>query len=159
MTKNVEINLDLEMTPLQIMTNTLLGHSDFVKFYVVGVNGFITISFQYKRFEISSCGYYALPSHLPKERNKIWTISRTKEALTILCNEVEVLNMVYAEFDKYCTRQWTTDSTAIKFWSNDLASDYMKKLSKGKRINWTLDLVRCNIKLLTMFFLNLNVNS
>ena len=138
MTKMVDINLDLEMAPLQIMTNTLLGHTDFVKFYVVGVNGFITISFRHKRFDISTCGHYAFPLHLPEERIKIWTISRTKEALTILCNEVEVLNMVYAEFDKYCTRQWTLDSTMIKLWADDLASDYMRILSGGKKIFWTL---------------------
>ena len=138
MTKNVDINLDLEITPLQIMTNTLLGHADFVKFYVVGVNGFITISFRHRRFEINTCGNYAFPSHLPEETIKMWTISRTKEALTILCNGVLVLNMVYAEYDIYCTRKWTIDSTIIKLWSDDLASDYMRILSEGQRIFWTL---------------------
>ena len=138
MTKSVNINLDLEITPLQIMTNTLLGHSDNVRIYIVGVNGFITINFRHKIFQIDTCGHYAFPSHLLEERIKIWTISRTKEALTVLCNGVEVLNMVYAEYDKYCTRKWTKDSTIIKLWSDDLASDYMRILSEGKKVFWTL---------------------
>ncbi|KAL5248875.1 hypothetical protein ACHWQZ_G017909 [Mnemiopsis leidyi] len=129
-TKNVEINHDLETTPLQIITNTLLRQTDKVHVYVQHI-GTIQISFQHRRFYILSCGDYEFPSDLPAERDKIWTISRTKEALTILCNGVEVLNMVYAEFDKYCTRAWSQSSALIEFRSDDLASDYTKSLSQG----------------------------
>ena len=68
---------------------------------------------------------------MPEEKNKIWTISRTKEALTVLCNRVEVLNLVYAEVDKYCHRKWSKTSAKIKFISNDQASDYMRSMHPG----------------------------
>ena len=128
----MEINHDLEITPLQIITNTLLRQTDKVHFNVHH-RGTIQISFQHRRFYISSCGDYEFPSDLPAERDKIWTISRTKEALSILCNGVEVLNMVYAEFDKYCTRAWSQSSSLIEFRSDDLASDYTKSLGQGMK--------------------------
>ena len=129
-TKNVDIEHDLEKIPLQIMTNTLLRQTDTVYLYVQH-RGTITISFHHRQFSIDLCGNYAFPSHLPEERIKTWTISRTKEALTILCNGVLVLNMVYAEYDIYCTRRWSHSSAVIKFSSKDLASDYTKSLSQG----------------------------
>ena len=129
-TKNVKIEHDLEVTPLQIITNTKLGETDKVRLFFENI-GKITIEFLHRRFSADLCGYRSFPANLPVETIKIWTISRTKEALTILCNGVEVLNLVYAEYDKYCARNWSKSTTKILFLVDDLSSDYMKTLSPG----------------------------
>ena len=136
MTRDVDINHNLETTALQILTNSELGTSDIV---YLGIRNIAMIHIEYRprRFTIPSCGLYQkFPPHLPVEVNKVWTISRTKEALTILCNGVEVLNLVYAEINKYCTRSWSKSSSMINFRSDDLTSDYIKSLSKGRRTSW-----------------------
>ena len=129
-TKNVNIEQDLEVTPLQILTNTKLEGHDQAQLYFESI-GRIKLEFRYRRFSFHYCGYRLFPGHLPVETIKTWTISRTKEALTILCNGVEVLNLVYAEYDKYCSRTWSKSSTKIKFENGDSASDYMQFLSQG----------------------------
>ena len=127
----MEITHDLATTPLQIITNTRLGEVDFLNLEVKD-KGRIMIFFKHKQFNIGTCGKHAFPPYMPEERNKIWTISRTKEALTILCNQLEVLNLVYAEYNKYCHRLWSKTSTVIKFPHNDLSSDYIRSSSQGK---------------------------
>ena len=122
---------NLEENPLQIMSNAELGESPYISLMIKNI-GYLKIEFRYKRFNIYSCGTYAFPSNLPIEINKIWTISRTKEALTILCNGVEVLNLVYIEIDMACFRIWSKDSTKITFMILDDASDYVQSLSHGK---------------------------
>ena len=127
----MEITHDLVVTPLQIITNTKLKEDDFVHLEVMN-KGRIMINFRNQQLIIGTCGKHAFPPHLPKEKNKIWTISRTKEALTILCNGVEVLNLVYAEYNKYCHRLWSKTSRVMKFLYNDLSSDYIRSSSRGK---------------------------
>ena len=125
------INHDLETTPLQVFTNTELKRSDFVSMkFESGM--YFRVEFCCTRFLTDLCGYPPFPPHLPEEVHKIWTISRTKEALTVLCNGVEVLNLVYAEVDKGCSMRWSKSSTKIMFRNDDLSSDYMKTLSPGK---------------------------
>ena len=118
-------------TPLQIMTNAKLGKYAYIMLVVENI-GNLRIDFRYKRFNIYPCGTYAFPSNLPVEINKIWTISRTKEALTILCNGVEVLNLVYIEINEDCHSKWSKDSTKFTFGNQDDASDYAKSLGQGK---------------------------
>ena len=130
--REVEMDHNLEKVPLQILSNVKLGEFLYIHLVVENI-GFLRIEFRYKRFSIyPSCGNHAFPSNLPVEINKIWTISRTKEALTILCNGVEVLNLVYIEVDMNCFRAWSKDSTKITFGSQDDASDYAKSLGQGK---------------------------
>ena len=126
----MEIAHDLVVTPLQIITNTKPKEVDSVNLEVRD-KARILISFGSQQFIIGTCGRYGFPLNMPVETNKIWTISRTKEALTILCNGVEVLNLVYAEHNKYCHRLWSKTSTKLKFISNDQASDYMRSMHTG----------------------------
>ena len=85
-----------------------------------------------RRFYIHNCGHHSFPN-LPEDLNKEWTISKTKEALTILCNGVEALNLVYDEVDIYCTRTWSKSATKINFRNSDKASDYRRTLQRGKQ--------------------------
>ena len=133
-TRNVEVDHDLEATPLQILTNAKVGEEKEVGLDVQNI-GRIDINFtwkmKYRGFSISSCGNYPFPGHLPKEVNKIWTISRTKEAVTILSNEVEVLNVVFTDVGEDCEKTWSGSSTKIIFTTGDLASDYKRTLIQG----------------------------
>ena len=122
---------DLETTPLQIITNTEPGKTDQVLLYLANI-GKLRVEFQRSRFYIETCGYCYFPPHMTEETNKIWTISRTKEALTILCNGVEVLNLVYAEYSKYCQRKWSKNSATFMLENGDLSSDYIKSMIPGK---------------------------
>ena len=125
------IEQDLETTPLQIITNTKPGITDQVLLNLANI-GRLSVEFQRSRFYIVTCGYRYFPPYMPEEKNKIWTISRTKEALTVLCNKVEVLNLVYAEHNKYCHRQWSKTSAQFMLENGDLSSDYTKSINPGK---------------------------
>ena len=125
------IEQDLETTPLQIITNTKPGITDQVLLNLANI-GRLRVEFQRSRFYIDTCAYRPFPPNMPEEKNKIWTISRTKEALTILCNRVEVLNLVYAEHNKYCNRKWSKTSANFMFENGDLSSDYTKSINPGK---------------------------
>ena len=130
-TKAVFIEQDLETTPLQIITNTKPGITDKVLLNLANI-GRLSVEFQRSRFYIDTCGYHSFPPYMPEETNKIWTISRTKEALTVLCNRVEVLNLVYAEYNKYCRRKWSKTSANFMFENGDLSSDYAKSMNPGE---------------------------
>ena len=129
-TRDVYLTHDLEETPLEILTTMKSGVAGNVNLEVQHI-GSIKVEFQRKRFSVDSCGYRYFPPNLPEEKNKIWTIGRTKEALTIICNGVEVLNLVYAEYDKYCRRKWSKTSAKIKLIANDQASDFMRSMHPG----------------------------
>ena len=136
-TKNLIIDHNLETAPLQIMTNTKLGVPDYVHLQVNYV-GRMRIEFRNSRFWIENCGNHLFPSNLPTEQNKQWTISKTKEALTILCNNVEVLNLVYSSLSNFTRcNEWSGASTSLKFVSNDLASDYYRNpFGQGKKYSF-----------------------
>ena len=122
---------DLETTPLQIITDKkpLSEARPYVK---LDTYRMIAMKIDSRQFQV--CSKIQFPSDLVMRSYQIWTISRTNEALTILCNGEEALNMVYAEIDKYCTRIWSKSSTTISFWRTDVASDYMRSLRPGRRI-------------------------
>ena len=94
----------------------------------------IDINIRYEQYQINSCNYgvWTKFNNLPTDVNKKWTFTKTKEALTILCNGVEVVNLVYAEQYHYCTTRWSKDVTRIRFHNADTASDYWKSVTQGK---------------------------
>ena len=129
MKRDVDINHNLETDQLQILTNTQPGKHESVVLYFINV-GKLSIEFLHKRFWVQNCGTPAFPSSLPAEGDRQWTISKTKDALTILCNGIEVLNLVYTDStDSSCSNVWTKESTSFKFLSNDFASDYYRNPS------------------------------
>ena len=117
---------NLEVSPVKILTKTAIKKvNDWVSLYVKD-NGQIKIFFWQKQFSIDHCGSYAF-KNLPEDLNKEWTISKTKEALTILCNGVEALNLVYADnANTRCKIMWSRDTTQVTFRHDDRASDYYR---------------------------------
>ena len=117
------------------MTNARVGGGDDKVYLDVQNIGKIVIDFGWKNkgFSIGSCGRHLFPTATYElvEGTKIWTISRTKEALSILSNDVEVLNLVFADVALPCPEVWSRSSEIIIFHSSDLASEYIRYSSQG----------------------------
>ena len=115
------------------MTNARVGGGDDKVSFNVQNIGQIVIDFGWKNkgFSIGSCGSYLFPTYELVDGTKIWTISRTKEALSVLSNDVEVLNVVFADVAPACAEVWSRSSEIIIFNPNDLASEYIRYSSQG----------------------------
>ena len=130
-TRNVEIDYDLETHPLQIKTDSAAGSDEqvYVWHYTAAGSyiGGIRLEFSNPpEYYINYCINYwtPFPVTLPVEQDKIWTITRTASALKVECNGVEVLNFLFSEStDSRCVTWWSWDVGKIKFSSFDTASD------------------------------------
>ena len=137
------IEWDLESTPLEIRTNSVLGSNDQV---VVRLYSGRNIAGQVSlRFISTALQYYLnwcalswtnLPVTPPSANDKVWRITLTKTVgvrVVIHCNEVEVLNTLISEatcIDSGWSTVWTRDMTKIMFMSDqDTASDYYRPQS------------------------------
>ena len=149
--KNLAISWDLEGTPLQIKTDSAMGSGDQIALFMSdkdsGYIGYLNVLF-YSTVESTMTyqfGYCAdwtyLPVQPPEEMDKIWTITKTETALIIICNEVEVLNYLFADSsDSRCGTEWGRDVEKIMFdKESDKASDFYRA---GK----SLDLIRYTLR-------------
>ena len=140
----MNIDHDIETTPLEIRSDSVLGSGDEVYVYfrdsqgnwAGGVNLELSSTPQYY---IGWCnGSFYFPTTLPTATVKVWRITVIKSSdivsVQIHCNEKEVLN--YLLSDSTCWYDWTT------FWSRDgaqiyflpgytTASDYYRPYSSG----------------------------
>ena len=61
-------------------------------------------------------GFNKLTVQPPEEVEKIWTITKTETALIVTCNNVEVLNYLFADSPKSnCVKMASKDVGYIKF--------------------------------------------
>ena len=134
------IDYDLENSPLQIRTNSVVGSNDKVEVFFYNAEGNsaggLILSFlSPPRFKLGFCStsWTNFPTALPSETDKVWTITRssgTDPSVVIHCNNKEVLNVVMS--DVTCTvstwsTYWSRDVQEIKFDSSlDTASDYYR---------------------------------
>ena len=141
MQRNVEIEWDLESTPLEVRTNSVLGSSDqvSVSFHSAGgesegsgrVRLYFTSTLQYW-LSWCSTSYTNLPVTPPSATDEVWRITLTRTAgvrLVIHCNEVEVLNTLLSQAtcsDSRWSTIWNRDVIKIRFDSGDRASDYYR---------------------------------
>ena len=127
---------DLESTPLEIKTDSVLGSTDKVAVVLLSGNAYTGVIYLFftspQQYHLSWCtvGNYNLHVNPPSDNEKIWRISLTRTAgvrLVIHCNEVEVLDKLLSSS---CKSGWDTfwnrDVTKIKFESGDTASDYYR---------------------------------
>eukprot|EP00116_Pleurobrachia_bachei_P003198 sb/3463460/ len=140
--RDVYILWDLEETPLQIKTDSTLGSDEEInvqmhkndRSYISRVGIKFSSTMQYA---IGWCTiiWQELPVQPPVEVDKIWTITKTKTAFTITCNNVEVLNYLFADSSRteYCAPQWGGDVVGnIYYYSaigpsqQDTASDFYR---------------------------------
>ena len=131
----MKIPWDLEATPLQIKTNSALGSGDNVDLNIYDKNSTSYISYMYVIFDskmqymITDCIFYTdLPVQPSIEAENIWTITKTETALIIKCNDVEVLNYLFADSsNSECVPIWAGDVVEyIGFDNLDTASDFYR---------------------------------
>ena len=137
---NKFLEWDLESTPLEIRTNSMLGSNDRVRVIFYSAEGehagqvslYFRSTLQYDLNWCSSSSYN-LPVAPPSATDKVWRITLTRTAgvrLVIHCNEVEVLDMLLSDAtcsdSDHWSTVWSRDVTKIEFHSDDKASDYYK---------------------------------
>ena len=130
----MQIPRDLEATPLQIKTDSTLGSSELMIVYMHNKDmKFIsTVRVKFSspmQYLVLYCiSWTDLPIQPPVEVDKIWTITKTETALIITCNNVQVLNYLFADSsDSRCVTKMGGDVVEqIKFNSNDKASDFYR---------------------------------
>ena len=134
--RGVRIPRDLETTPLQIKTDSTLDSGDEINVpmrdkentYISSVLIKFSSPMQYR---INTCnkGYKDLPVQPPVEVEKTWTITKTGTSLNITCNNVEVLNYLFADSsdDRCVPKLGGNIVEKINFAHNDTASDFYKE--------------------------------
>ena len=138
---DVLIPWDLEGTPLHIKTDSTLGSDELVTvmLYDKESNWFSTVDVKFSssmQYRIFTCmaTYIDLPVQPPVEVEKTWKITKTETALTITCNDVEVLNYLFADSsNSNCVPKLGGDVVEqIQFSKWDTASDFYRE---GKGLN------------------------
>ncbi|XP_063676896.1 uncharacterized protein LOC134813141 [Bolinopsis microptera] len=134
--RDVEIEWDLESTPLEIKTNCVLGSDDIVVVHLNSAGGEYTgVVYLWftstPRYLLNWCTAWTnLPVEPPSPTDKVWRITLTRTAgvrLVIHCNEVEVINILFSGttcIDNSWSTFWSRDVAKISFHSSDTASDY-----------------------------------
>ena len=137
----VLVEWDVESTPLEIRTNSVLGSNEMV--HVTFYSAEEEYAGLFRLHFTSTLKYYFgwcnttfpnLPVTPPSANDKVWRITLTRTAgvrlVIIHCNDVEVLNTLVSQAtcsDSYKLKEvWSRDVTKIKFSSSDTASDYYK---------------------------------
>ena len=135
--RDVDIIYDLENSPLLIRTNSEVGSDERMNlwFHTAGgeTAGGVALKFMSpQHYWIHFCTFWTnLPTALPTQTNKIWTITLSKISgirLSIHCNDKEVLNIVMSSTtcsDNRWSEKWSRDMKKIHFSSKwDTASDF-----------------------------------
>ena len=129
----MKIPWNLEATPLQIKTNSTLGSDKTIRLAMgqkeSNYIGLVQVKFSSTvQYEIGYCAndWTDLPVQPPVEVEKIWKITKTETAFIITCNNVEVLNYLFAGISAggKCVPRWGGDVVGrIWFRVTDTASD------------------------------------
>ena len=147
--RGVDIDADLENSPLQIKTDSSLGSDETVHVwfyssddynYRYAAGGVILHFTSTPKYQLGWCTYNTtnFSTALPNETDKVWRISLTRTSgirLVIHCNEVEVLNILMS--DSTCNEEgwseyWSRDVETIRFKNIDTASDYYRGIIMEK---------------------------
>ena len=137
----MDVNFDLENSPLQMKTDSAVGSNEkvFVTFYSGSSSaGGVVLSFSSSpQYQLIECNSSPLnfPTDLPSETDKVWTItkdSRVSDEIRVVinCNDKEVLNVVLSDTtcsDRRWSENWSKDVDKINFHSSsDTASDFYR---------------------------------
>ena len=155
--RDVDIEYDLETTPLEIRSDSELGSGDLVYVYFYTSQGDSAGGVWFKltsppQYNIYYCTPWTnFPTDLPTARVKVWRITVIRSSgiigLQILCNGEEVLNTVLS--DSVCTSYssssydhwerwntyWNRDIAKIHFSRHeDTMSDYYRPYQPGNEL-------------------------
>ena len=121
-TRNTEIDFDIESTPLQISTDSVIGSGDnlWVRFLDKNSEGAgIHMKFvDPPSYTIGSCTQETDFSIPGTEKYRIWTFKKQDNTLQLLCNGVEIFNFNYGDSPAECKSWWTKDFAKITFFGN-----------------------------------------
>ena len=129
--RDLDLNYDLENSPLQIKTNIEDGSNKKLEVWfktAAGESaGAVQLDFTSPpKFMVCSEPWTSFPTALPTESEKVWTITLTRylfvPLLVITCNDKEVLNVVMNDVanceDWEWRRAWKRDVEKIRFGSS-----------------------------------------
>ena len=133
-------NYNLENSPLQIKTNSLVGSNEEVSVNFYDAKGYLAggVSLNFKspsKYFLTYCSKSRtnFPTAFPAETDKIWTMTLSRTSgirLIINSNNKEVLNVELS--DTICngnsawSETWTKHVGKIEFYTSDTASDYYR---------------------------------
>jgi len=130
-TKDIKIDADLQLNPLQIKTSSVVGSNQDIHLFFYGEEGLaggIVVWFTSPiKYWIHYCKneYIVFPTTPPTDQDKIWSILRTQTRLKVECNGVSVL-----EYDtSICEKCWRNEVKQIQFHTSDTASEQYRIMS------------------------------
>ena len=147
--RDLQFDYDLDNSPLQIRTNSVIGGNDEIRIslysaighFAGGADLFFTSPPQYWLSHCTSISKSDFLTDLPPETDKIWRINLTRNSgvprLVVHCNNKEVLNQVISGTtcgDISWSIYWNRDVEKINFHSADTASDYYRAGKDGKLV-------------------------
>ena len=111
----------------------------------------IFLSFRPKNsitYSITYCSSSTYIENVPTEIDKIWKITKTSTSLIITCNDVEVVNMVYADStEDYCITKMGRSVKKIYFFDTDTASDHNLSHTGNLVNNLEINYIKFKLKL------------
>ena len=146
--RDVEIEFDIEKTPLQIWTDSVLmntGDQITVMFYDdlgQAAGGLWFYFWDTPGYWLDKCSSNTLilQKDLPSEVEKVWkmTVTKTSDVRVVLtCNDEEVFNFVLSILtcgESLWRDYWSRDVTKIRFTKEDTASDfYLEEFAPGNK--------------------------
>ena len=150
--RDTVLNVDLDVTPLQIKTNSTLGSGEEVVVYLYDEQGtqsggFLIRFLSQPKYAVVRCHktYASFPNALPVDDNKVWTIEKTTYGLTFTCNGELVVNIVLSDdvcdYDEWRSFWINKNRKLMKFDSKlDTASEYWKTYTGTKAEALMLDI-------------------
>ena len=138
-TAGVNLDYDIETTPLQIKTDSRDGSWDKIHFRFYATEstgeeisgGGILLFTDPPSYHIGGCSVHDsltdFGTDIPDEGStsiKIWTFTETATQFKIECNGVELLTYSFSDSARsQCLQQWSKDTAKIKFLNSDNATD------------------------------------
>ena len=127
--------MDLEGTSLQIKSDSTLGSDEQMRvnmfdkdsIFIHSVRVRFNVMIQYWITNCTIDKWVDLPVQPPVDVDKIWTITKTENAYIWTCNNVEVLNYLFAEsYDSRCVWQGDIVDEIVFHPKRDSASDFFR---------------------------------
>ena len=144
-TRDTNIDFDIESTPLQIQTDSVVGSGDVMRVRFVGMTTDtmktmgVRITFSDPpTYGISVCETGIGFKLSSTEKYRIWTFKKLDGTLQLLCNGLEIYNFNYTDSstNNDCTDNWPDNFSHITFASgpgvSDTASDFYREFRSGK---------------------------
>ena len=138
-TKSQNIDFDLETTPLQIETDSMVGSGDllWVRFNPLNSDSGPGMKIWFHDSPSYYIGYcssentvFTIPS---TENHRIWTFRKSSTTVQLLCDTKQIFKLNFADSSSQdCKNKWSLDTAYIQFQSTDKASDSFRQRPKGK---------------------------